>query len=84
LAISTDYPRPVLVNGYTCRNCDDVASAKKNVDPAAPKPGTVEAARKDSAVSFGGNLQSLNDKAYDDTSPNACAAQPGAKVNVCC
>ncbi|WDR03995.1 hypothetical protein PSQ19_08250 [Devosia algicola] len=36
MAISTDYPRPIIVNGYQCRNCDDVAEAKKFIDPAHP------------------------------------------------
>lgn len=54
------------VNGYVCRTCDDVASAKKGADPAKPKdgPNAVRAAEKDEtpkaerspAVSFGGGL----------------------------
>jgi len=32
-----------LVNGYVCHNCDEVALAKRGVDPAKPK----EAARAD-------------------------------------
>jgi hypothetical protein len=28
-----------IVNGYVCRNCTDVANAKKGVDPARPKDG---------------------------------------------
>ena len=50
MAIGTDYPRPITVNGYVCRNCDDVANAKRNIDPAAPN-GVEQA-----AVSFGGSL----------------------------
>ena len=50
MAIGTDYPRPITVNGYVCRNCDDVSNAKRNIDPAAPD--RVEP----SAVSFGGSL----------------------------
>jgi hypothetical protein len=49
MAISTDYPRPITVNGYICRNCDDVSAAKKNIDPA-------EAKGEPPAVSFGGSL----------------------------
>ena len=36
---SVNYPTPVLVNGYSCRNCTDVANAKKNIDPQHPKDG---------------------------------------------
>ena len=50
MAIGTDYPRPITVNGYVCRNCDDVANAKRNIDPAAPD-GVDQP-----AVSFGGSL----------------------------
>ncbi|KRA40191.1 hypothetical protein [Devosia sp. Root635] len=50
MAISSDYPRPVTVNGYVCHNCDDVSKAKRNLDPSPP-----DAAASD-AVSFGGTL----------------------------
>jgi hypothetical protein len=50
MAIATDYPRPITVNGYLCRNCDDVANAKRNIDPAAPD------GFDHPAVSFGGSL----------------------------
>lgn len=45
MAISSDYPRPTMVNGYVCRNCDDVSDAKKFIDPSKPKigPGAVDA-----------------------------------------
>lgn len=39
MAISTDYPSPVNVNGFSCRNCTDVDRAKKNIDPANPSAG---------------------------------------------
>lgn len=34
MQIGGDYPRPVMVNGYPCRNCDEVSLAKRGVDPA--------------------------------------------------
>ncbi|MEZ5656113.1 MAG: hypothetical protein R3E04_09545 [Sphingobium sp.] len=37
MAISGDYPVPVTVNGFLCRNCTDVDKAKKNIDPADPQ-----------------------------------------------
>ena len=39
MAISGDYPHPVQVNGFTCRNCTDVDYANKHIDPAHPKSG---------------------------------------------
>ena len=39
MAIGTDYPTPVMVNGFQCKNCTDVAYAKKHIDPAHPKSG---------------------------------------------
>lgn len=37
--INGDDSSPILVNGYSCRNCTDVSNAKKNVDPAHPRSG---------------------------------------------
>jgi hypothetical protein len=68
MAISGDYQSPVMVNGYSCKNCTDVDYAKKHIDPAHPKDGPYGATKtegaKDSrdtrkatdAVSFGGAL----------------------------
>ena len=39
MAISGDYPTPVNVNGFSCRNCTDVDNARKHIDPAHPKDG---------------------------------------------
>jgi hypothetical protein len=39
MAISGDYPHPVTVNGFSCRNCTEVDEAKKHIDPAHPKDG---------------------------------------------
>lgn len=39
MAINGDYSRPVKVNGFRCRNCTDVANARKNIDPAHPRSG---------------------------------------------
>jgi hypothetical protein len=39
MAISGDYPSPVTVNGFSCRNCTDVDNAKKHIDPAHPSAG---------------------------------------------
>lgn len=39
MSISGDYPSPVMVNGYSCKNCTEVDLAKKHIDPAHPKDG---------------------------------------------
>ena len=38
-AISANYPSPVTVNGFSCRNCTEVDYAKRNIDPAHPRAG---------------------------------------------
>jgi hypothetical protein len=71
MTIGSNYPTPVTVNGFLCRNCTDVDYAKKHIDPAHPKSGPYGIDAKDdptvknapsSAVVFGGNLVSLNAK----------------------
>jgi hypothetical protein len=39
MAINGDYSRPVTVNGFSCRNCQDVSLAKRNIDPEHPLSG---------------------------------------------
>jgi hypothetical protein len=67
MAISGDYPQPVYVNGFSCKNCTDVDYAKKHIDPAHPKDGPYGAYAKDdrasdrpAAVTFGGLLAPFN------------------------
>lgn len=36
---SVNYPQPVQVNGFQCRNCTDVDRAKKRIDPEHPLSG---------------------------------------------
>ncbi len=71
MTIGSNYPSPVTVNGFLCRNCTDVDYAKKHIDPAHPKSGPYGINAKDdptvksapsSAVIFGGSLVSLNAK----------------------
>lgn len=67
MAISGDYPTPVTVNGFSCKNCTEVDYAKKHIDPAHPKDGPYgvnakdQPLRQDRAVKFGGRLSELND-----------------------
>lgn len=61
-AISSDYSVPVTVNGFTCRNCTDVAYAKRHIDPEHPKSGPFgvnaesDPSRINEAVKLGGGL----------------------------
>ena len=36
---AVNYPSPVTVNGFSCRNCTEVDEAKKHIDPAKPDAG---------------------------------------------
>lgn len=71
---TVNYPSPVMVNGYSCRNCTEVDEAKKHVDPAHPQDGPFgvnaktqppspndphQKADHGAAVTFGGVLAGL-------------------------
>lgn len=47
MAINGDYPQPVTVNGFSCKNCTDVDYAKKHIDPANPEDGPYGVNAKD-------------------------------------
>ncbi len=73
---TVNYPTPVTVNGYSCKNCTDVDYAKKNIDPAHPADGPfgVDAKAKPSsspAVTFGGVLAGVSAASKADTPPIA-------------
>ncbi|MBS0359984.1 MAG: hypothetical protein JSR98_01280 [Proteobacteria bacterium] len=36
---TVNYPTPVMVNGYSCKNCTQVDEAKKHIDPNHPQDG---------------------------------------------
>ena len=42
MAISANYQRPVVVNGFPCWNCHQVSEAKKGVNPATQGPFGVQ------------------------------------------
>ena len=97
MAISGDYPTPVTVNGFSCKNCTEVDEAKKHIDPAHPKDGPfgidadptkkAAAARKSGhapAVTFGGVLASPNG-GWQAAAPTPSPPQPfatGAVLNI--
>ncbi len=85
-SISGNYPTPVQVNGFQCKNCTDVDYAKKHIDPAHPKSGPygVDAKTDPSqqgkpSVSFGGALSGLS--ASGSAAPDAPDA-PGAQLDI--
>lgn len=65
MAISGDYPHPVTVNGFSCKNCTDVDYAKKHIDPAHPKDGPYGLDAKDAKADKPGEAvrPALNDPA---------------------
>jgi len=74
MAISSDYPHPVQVNGYTCRNCTDVDYAKKHIDPAHPKSGPYDV----NAATDPSRKTSLDPA----TATTARLTAPGLRLNV--
>jgi hypothetical protein len=81
---TVNYPTPVMVNGYACKNCTDVDNAKRNIDPAHPKdgpfgvnaqfkPGVAKpgATPTPPAVVFGGRLSHLSQTDKTPTTPSA-------------
>ena len=79
---TVNYPSPVTVNGYPCKNCTDIDYAKKNIDPAHPKDGPfgidAKVAEKQ-IVTFGGVLAGLSAPADASTAPTAT---PGRRLDV--
>ena len=83
MSIGSDYPHPVNVNGYSCRNCTDVDYAKKHIDPAHPKSGPydVDAASdpsQKSAFVLDGKLSAAQVSSITPTDP----AAPGQRLDI--
>jgi hypothetical protein len=82
---TVNYPSPVTVNGYSCKNCTDVDYAKKNIDPAHPAdgpfgvdaktkpagPGATAKAAETPAVTLGGVFTGISASANSNASPSA-------------
>ena len=84
---TVNYPNPVTVNGYSCKNCTDVDLAKQHIDPAHPKDGPYGVDAKDHppsafapAVTFGGALAGTAQASGAGAQPSA--AQSGQRLNV--
>lgn len=84
-----NYPTPVMVNGFLCKNCTDVDYAKKHIDPAHPKDGPygVNAPGKTSAVhaatvSFGGALAGRAQSPSANPSAASLSNGAGQRLNI--
>lgn len=87
MAIGTvNYPQPVMVNGFPCKNCTEVDLAKAHIDPQHPSAGpygvnakadpTLAGKKFDGkagAVTFGGSLSGTSG---DGASSSALAPSP--------
>lgn len=92
---TVNYPSPVTVNGYACKNCTDVDYAKKNIDPSHPTDGPYGVNAKDHpsplaahrapasqdtpAVTFGGVLASVSQASSFNIAPSPTQ---GARLDV--
>jgi len=88
MSIGTDYPQPVSVNGFSCKNCTDVDYAKKHIDPAHPKAGPYGVNAKDdptlktqAAFKFDGALKGVTDTSNAGLTTQQASA-PGQSVNI--
>jgi hypothetical protein len=43
MQIGVNYPSPVTVNGFSCRNCSEVDIARRHIDPQHPRSGANDA-----------------------------------------
>ena len=89
---TVNYPRPVIVNGFSCKNCTDVDDAKQHIDPAHPKDGPYGVDAKiqppspsapktqTPAVTFGGALAGVSQTSAAASQPQA--AQQGQQLNI--
>jgi len=80
---NANYPQPVQVNGFLCRNCTDVDNAKKYIDPAHPKSGpygiyaATDPSNPKSFIQFGGSLTGT------EVAPSRTALRPtGQRVDL--
>jgi hypothetical protein len=81
---TVNYPSPVTVNGYACKNCTDVDYAKQHIDPAHPKDGpyrvnakaqSTVSPRETPAVTFGSALAKVAPSANPAAAPTAAQGQ---------
>ena len=87
MSITGNYPSPVTVNGFSCRNCTDVDYANKHIDPAHPKSGPYDVNAKDDpsrtkAVTFGGSLSGKFGPQSALSATSVVDTSPGQTLNI--
>ncbi|MET3664908.1 hypothetical protein [Caulobacter sp. 1776] len=80
MAINGDYPQPVTVNGFSCKNCTDVDYAKKHIDPAHPKDGPYGVNAKDDGHAE--KTDKVHDKGQAKPSRAKAWSDPGVQLDV--
>lgn len=65
---TVNYPSPVMVNGYACKNCTDVDYARKHIDPQNPRAGPYGVDAKDQPPRADSAQPSSQTAASDPTS----------------
>lgn len=88
MTVSVNYPTPVWVNGFQCRNCSDVDLAKKHIDPAHPMSGPFNVDAKSdptrelqSTVTLGGLFAGMNGGA-SATAPASASSGLGGNLDL--
>ncbi len=89
MSISTNYSTPVMLNGFSCRNCSEVDQAKRNIDPAnpsagpfgmnAPKSGSASKTHKSASIDSAAVQQAV-DQVAGNKGSNVHRAYSGAPV----
>ncbi|ESQ83694.1 hypothetical protein AEAC466_11855 [Asticcacaulis sp. AC466] len=87
MSINGDYPHPVTVNGFSCKNCTDVDYAKKHIDPSHPKSGPYNISAdsdpsRTQAVTFGGALRDLSAAPSTASITTPAMPAPGQVLNI--
>ncbi|MDV6332895.1 hypothetical protein [Asticcacaulis sp. 201] len=87
MSINGDYPHPVTVNGFSCKNCTDVDYAKKHIDPSHPKSGPYNISAdsdpsRSRAVIFGGALGDLSAAQSGVSMAATKTYAPGQALNI--
>jgi hypothetical protein len=84
---TVNYPHPVTVNGFSCKNCTDVDNAKRHIDPQHPQDGPygVNAPKTSGdhgpAVTFGGALAGTSTSAQG-AGPGPAPAASGTRLDL--
>ena len=92
---SVNYPQPVMVNGFPCKNCTEVDLAKAHIDPQHPNAGPYGTNAKadpslagkqlngtTGAASFGGALSGADGSGSPSSSATPPTSPRGSHVDL--